>query len=149
MTGITGQIDLAQEGVNDVMLVVWTNGQSFSGRSKVRTWIMGIAYRKALKLVRSSRRWQDRFKLMDSAQWNEPSDLSSEPSSSIESLDALGYALRSLPPKQRAVIELTYRYGYSYEEIATIVDCPVNTVKTRMFHARANLKRIVPELFGD
>jgi len=149
MTGITGQIDLAQEGINDVMLVVWTNGHSFGGRSKVQTWIMGIAYRKALKLLNASRRWRDRFKSADAADWNELSDRTSEPSSSIESLDALGHALRRLPAKQRAVVELTYRYGYSYEEIAAIVDCPVNTVKTRMFHARATLKRIAPDLLRD
>ncbi len=58
---ITGRLDLAQEGVNDVMLVVWRNGRSFGGRSSVSTWIMGIGYRKALKLLAASRRWTDRF----------------------------------------------------------------------------------------
>ncbi len=48
---ITGRLDLAQEGVNDVMLVVWGNSRSFGGRSSVSTWIMGIGYRKALKLL--------------------------------------------------------------------------------------------------
>jgi len=47
---ITGRLDLAQEGVNDVMLVVWRSSRSFGRRSMVSTWIMGIAYRKALKL---------------------------------------------------------------------------------------------------
>jgi len=36
---LTGRLDLAEEGVNDVMLVVWTNGGAFAGRSKVSTWI--------------------------------------------------------------------------------------------------------------
>jgi RNA polymerase sigma factor (sigma-70 family) len=145
--GITGRLDTAQEGVNDVMLVVWTNGKSFSGRSKVRTWIMGIAYRKALKLHQSTRRWQERYTGIESDDWNELSDLTGEPSRKVESLDALEHALRKLPPKQRAVVELAYRYGYSYEEIAAVVECPVNTVKTRMFHARANLQRVAPELY--
>jgi RNA polymerase sigma-70 factor (ECF subfamily) len=57
--------------------------------------------------------------------------------------------MRKLPAKQRAVVELTYFYGYSYEEIAAIVDCPVNTVKTRMFHARARLKSLLPALGKD
>ena len=52
---LTGRLDLAEEGVNDVMLVVWTNGGAFAGRSKVSTWIWGIAYRKALKLLERSR----------------------------------------------------------------------------------------------
>ena len=38
------------------------------------------------------------------------------------------------------VLELTYYLGHSCEEIAQIMDCPVNTVKTRMFHARRKMK---------
>lgn len=147
--GITGSLDASQEGINDVMLVIWTNGRSFGGRSRVRTWIMGIAYRKALKLAHQARQWRERFKSAEVGDWNELSDPSSEPSKSAEIADWLEFALRELPVKQRAVVELTYRYGYSYEEIAEIVECPVNTVKTRMFHARAALRRVVPEAFGD
>ena len=58
----------------------------------------------------------------------------------------LGRALCSLSPEQRAVVELTYYYGLAYTEIAEIVGCPVNTVKTRMFHARRRLKELLPEL---
>ena len=43
-------------------------------------------------------------------------------------------------------MELCYELGYSCEEIATIMDCPVNTVKTRLFHARAKLQRLLPQL---
>jgi RNA polymerase sigma factor (sigma-70 family) len=48
-----------------------------------------------------------------------------------------------LPPDQRAVVELTYFHGCSYPEIAGIVGCPVNTVKTRMFHARRRLRGLL------
>ena len=40
---ITRRLDLAEEGVNDVMLVVWRDSRAFQGRSYVSTWIMGIA----------------------------------------------------------------------------------------------------------
>jgi len=144
---ITRQLSAAQEGVNDVMLVVWKNGHKFAGRSKVRTWIMGIAYRRSLKLAQSQRRWTERFKNGNVDDVIEPSDPQSEPSQSIEAADRIEAALRLLPEKQRAVVELIYRFGYSYEEIANVIGCPVNTVKTRMFHARAALKRAAPEEF--
>jgi RNA polymerase sigma factor (sigma-70 family) len=51
----------------------------------------------------------------------------------------------SLSVEQRAVVELTFYHGYTYREIATIVDCPVDTVKTRMFHARRRLKALLAE----
>ena len=49
-------------------------------------------------------------------------------------------ALAQLSPEQRAVVELTYYYGCPYREIAEILDCPVETVKTRMFYARRRLR---------
>ena len=52
-------------------------------------------------------------------------------------------ALNKLSPEQRAVVELTFYDECSYREIAVIVGCPENTVKTRMFHARRRLKRLL------
>ena len=54
-------------------------------------------------------------------------------------------ALAQLPLEQRLVLELTYYLDHSCEEIADIMECPVNTVKTRMFHARRKLR----VLLGD
>ena len=148
---ITGQLETAQEGVNDVMLVVWRNAASFEGKSRVSTWILGVAYRKALKLRQGARRWTERFKAADA----DSDELSAPASEHIgrtelrDLRDLLDHGMRHLPAKQRAVVELTYFYGYSYEEIAAIVDCPVNTVKTRMFHARARLKSLLPALGQD
>jgi DNA-directed RNA polymerase specialized sigma24 family protein len=41
------------------------------------------------------------------------------------------------------VVELTFYEDYSYPEIATIIGCPLNTVKTRMFHARRRLAQVL------
>ncbi len=146
---ITGQLELAQEGINDVMLVVWEKGRTFSGRSTVSTWILGIAYRKGLKLHEKSRRWSDRFKAAEIHDWNEPFLPSEKPTDEFVTQDLLARALRQLSPEQRAVVELTYFHGYSYQEISEIAGCPINTVKTRMFHARAKLRTLLPALGGD
>jgi RNA polymerase sigma-70 factor (ECF subfamily) len=142
---ITGRLDLAQEGVNDVMLVVWRSSASFGRRSTVSTWIMGIAYRKALKLLAASRRWTGRLADDPIEDLVERSPLVAEHSDD-DLRDLLDGALRHLSAEHRAVVELTYFYGCSYEEIAVIAACPVNTVKTRMFHARAKLKTLLPAL---
>jgi RNA polymerase sigma-70 factor, ECF subfamily len=60
--------------------------------------------------------------------------------------ELLEHALERLSPDQRAVLELTYYLGHSCGEIAAIMDCPVNTVKTRMFHARNRLRVLIPAL---
>jgi RNA polymerase sigma-70 factor (ECF subfamily) len=146
---ITGRLELAQEGVNDVMLVVWRSSRAFGGRSSVSTWIMGIAYRKALKLLAASRRWTTRFSGVPFDELVERSDALAEQSDDGDLRDLLDVALRHLSAEHRAVVELTYFYGCSYEEIAAIAACPVNTVKTRMFHARAKLKKLLPDLGKD
>ena len=147
---VTGQFELAQEGVNDVMLVVWKKSASFEGRSSVSTWLMGIAYHKALSLSRDSRRWLDRrAPVTDFEDWIERFGPGEEPSQSVDLRDLLDQALRQLSREQRAVVELTYFHGCSYQDIALVMRCPVNTVKTRMFHARAKLRKLVPQLGRD
>jgi RNA polymerase sigma-70 factor (ECF subfamily) len=148
MQRITGSLELAQEGVNDVMLTVWRSAKSFGGRSSVSTWIMGIAYHKALKALASRRRWSSRFGLRVD-DFEDRSELAVEPAEHRDLRDLLDKALDTLPPAQRAVVELTYFNGHSYEEIAAIAGCCVNTVKTRMFHARAKLRKALPALAHD
>lgn len=143
---LTGDLGTAQEGVNDVMLVVWRKADGFAGRSLVSTWIMGIAYRKAMRLGARLRRWTHRFKAADWSASVEPVTGTGGLTDELVTRDLLARAIRYLPPKQQAVVELTYFQGCSYEEIAGIVGCPENTVKTRMFHARAKLKEVLPQL---
>ncbi len=49
-----------------------------------------------------------------------------------------------LSADHRAVVDLTYFHGMGYREIADIMGCPIDTVKTRMFHARRKLQRVIP-----
>jgi RNA polymerase sigma-70 factor (ECF subfamily) len=60
----------------------------------------------------------------------------------------LAHGLSTLPFEQRATLELAYFVGHSCEEIAAIMECPVNTVKARMFQARIKLRNLLPKLGG-
>ena len=137
--------ELVEEAVNDTLLAVWQGARSFDGRSRPSTWILGIAHRQALKALTRQRR-RDRDAGL------EPADFAPAPADGPEHLAAhrelassLGRALAQLPPEQRAVVELTYFHGCSYPEIAEVLDCPVNTVKTRMFHARRRLRGLLAD----
>ena len=142
---LVGHGGLAEEVVNDTMYVVWSRASTFAGRSKVSTWIFGIAYKQAVKrLEREGRHRLDRLP----EDWESMEDTLSVDSeiSRLQREESLEKAMRRLSERQRSVVELTYQFGYSYAEIAEIVGCPVNTVKTRMFHARAQLRRILETL---
>ena len=145
---ITRSLELAQEGVNDVMLTVWRNGMSFGRRSSVSTWIMGIAYHKALKALASRQRWSSRFGF-NLDDFEDRSEMAVDPEEHRDLRETLHKALEALSPAQRAVVELTYFGGYSYEEIAAIMGCGENTVKTRMFYARAKLRKALPAVAND
>lgn len=135
---ITQRMDTAEEVVNDTMLTVWRKAESFAGRSRVSTWIFGIAYRKALRARSRTRPAHEELELEEVAD-----PVQSERLEAIFSRDQLAQALNRLPPEQRAVVELTYVHGYKYTEIAEIADCPVGTVKTRMRHAREKLRNML------
>ncbi len=132
---------LVEEVVDDVMFVVWTDARKYRGKSAVSSWIFGIAYRKALSALRREGRYE--------APLRRDIETADPHGGSHADLELIHAGLAGLSPDHRQVIELTYFCGYSYQEIAEIADCPVNTVKTRMFHARRRLKVLLPRLAGD
>ena len=139
---LTSRYEICEEITNDTLWTVWKNASAFRGASLVSTWIMGIAYRHAMRTLRRAGRMapaQDAdtaATIVDSTQ------------ALAETREWLDRGLAELPFEQRMVMEFTYFLGHSCEEIAAIMDCPVNTVKTRMFHARRKLKLSLPRLAG-
>ena len=144
LTRLVRRYDIAEEVINDTMWVVWRKAADFRGASRVSTWIMGIAYRRALKTLQRVSAVTAHENPTDTL----PELTTDEPLRSDELSDWLAVALERLPVEQRVVLELTYLLGHSCEEISTIMDCPVNTVKTRMFHARQKLRVMLPKLAG-
>jgi len=130
---------LVEEVLNDTLFVVWNQAERFNGQSKVSTWIFAIAYRKALKAIAA----HDEPMAPPPDDEQPMIDDSEHPESRMSHAQlraAIDVALRGLSADQRAAVELTYFHGFSYPEIAQIVECPTDTVKTRMFHARRRLK---------
>jgi RNA polymerase sigma-70 factor (ECF subfamily) len=144
LTRLTSHFDVAEEIINDTFLIVWRKARDFRGDSQPSTWILGIAYRRARNAFRSATRITAGENLEALLQ----PLTSHEPMQTEELRDWLVQALAHLPVEQRMAVQLCYELGYSCEEIATIMNCPVNTVKTRLFHARAKLQKLLPALGG-
>jgi len=138
---LTRRTEIIEETINDTFWVVWQKAGDFRGQSLVSTWIIGIAYRCALKALR-------RNAGASSAASFEPEEIGYEPGVAREREDWLGQGLKHLPLEQRSTLELAYYVGHSCEEIAQIMECSVGTVKARMFHARVKLRNLLPELAG-
>jgi RNA polymerase sigma-70 factor, ECF subfamily len=138
----TPRYETIEEIINDTFLVVWQQAGKFRGASQVSTWIIGIAYRIALKA------WRRDDAHRNSQLTDELPEHSVEPALELERQDWIASALRQLPIEQQMTIELAYNLGHSMEEIAAITHCPVGTVKARMFHAREKLRQYLPALAG-
>jgi RNA polymerase sigma factor (sigma-70 family) len=131
--------------MTDTMLVVWRRSDTYNRQSKVSTWIFAIAYRTALKALRK----QD-----DPVELEADEELTSEDSGPEQRLIAdqtrsqVLRGLEALSVEQRSVLVLTYFHELPYGEIARIVDCPVDTVKTRVFHGRRRLRALLQDDSG-
>lgn len=152
---LTRRPELVEEVLNDVMLTVWTDASRFAGRSRPSTWIFGIAHHKVLRALRPH--GAEPLGVAErSAAPATARRIEEEPSGETPAEDRaiqhelageIGRALSALSADHRAVVELAYYEEFSYPEIAAILGCPVNTVKTRMFHARRRLREIL-QSFG-
>jgi RNA polymerase sigma factor (sigma-70 family) len=128
---------VAEEVLDDTLLIVWRRPERYNGRSRVSTWIFAIAYRQALKALR---RCDDPVEDRAAAA---RATIEAGPEQQLgrrQAQDVLLRAIGELSPDHRAVIDLTYFHEIGYREIAELMDCPQDTVKTRMFHARRRLK---------
>jgi RNA polymerase sigma factor (sigma-70 family) len=141
---VTGRMNVVEDVINDTMIVIWRKADGYRAAARPSTWIFGIAYRKALKALSRELRAPETM--------DELPEVEQPPADSLdrESLHAaIRQAVMRLPPEHRAVVDLTFFSNRSYEEAAQILDCPVGTVKSRMFHARAKLRPLLSQMLGD
>jgi RNA polymerase sigma-70 factor, ECF subfamily len=142
LSRFTPRYENVEEIINDTFMVVWQSAKDFRYASQVSTWVIGIAYRTALKSLRRQKNHTAARSLDDYP------EQTIDPTFDTEVQDWLRQGLDQLPVEQRLTLELAYHMGHSLEEIAAITDCPVGTVKARMFHAREKLRLYLPSLSG-
>jgi RNA polymerase sigma-70 factor (ECF subfamily) len=123
--------DLAQE----VFVKLWRALPRYDGRAQLSTWIYAITRNAAISALRTRRR---------SVSLSDPAVLA-EVESREPALDsgpgdtALWRQVEALPEKQRQAVTLYYQDERSVDEVAAMMGLPVNTVKTHLHRARANL----------
>lgn len=121
---------LAEEVVQETMITVWNRADTYSGKSRVSTWIFGIARHKAYTILRSEKKG-DRAP--------EKAITIDDPAPTIERQERVHAAIAGLPPDQREIIFLTFYENLPYKAIAGLLDIPEGTVKSRMYHAKKKL----------
>ncbi len=132
---------LAEEATQDAFLKLWSRARLFlNERGSLLLWLLTIARRTALDRLRLEGR---RPVLSDS---NDPDDLwqiipDADSLPEETRWRSLHFAVQSLDPDHRQVIELAYYQGLSQSEIAEVLGWPLGTVKTRMRSAMDHLRQ--------
>lgn len=147
MRSVCNDGDAIDEAYNEVMYVVWNKAETFQGNSKVSSWIFGIAYRVSRDLSRKQQRFGHLVERFEDYMIDHPVDSNENEDHSVRQL--VQHAMLSLSSKQKMVLELHHFMGFSVKEIAEITNAPVNTVKTRLHHARHLLRETVESLENE
>lgn len=121
----------AEDVTQEVFIDVWRKATRFDvERGKAKTWIMTIAHRRAVDTVRRSeaQKRQDHHGAPDEVSHDEPGDALM----AAEEHGAVRDCLETLTELQLESVRMAYFNGYTYGEVATLLEKPLPTIKTRM-----------------
>lgn len=130
---LAGDDETAWDVMQDVWVSVLRDLRRLQDPTRFRPWIFRIVRNKSADVVRQSGRRQKLIRAQDARPSKE----------AIPNRVEVHDALSSLPEHDGTLLALHYIEGFAYEELATILDVPVGTVKSRLHAARERLKNLL------
>lgn len=139
---IMNEATLAEETLVEVMIAIWKGLNTFKGQSKVSTWIFGIAHHKAVDALRKvTSQQRGGMPLEDIVETAESHENPLEDMQQKRMATLTNQALTTLSPDHREILHMAFYEELSYPEISELLGIPVNTVKTRVYYAKQQLKK--------
>jgi RNA polymerase sigma-70 factor, ECF subfamily len=142
-----GREEDARDVVQEAFLRAYRGLRGFKGQAKFSSWL----YRITLNLCRDWIRRERRAPIAQVPEGTDPIDLADRqaaPTESVEDLvsrremsKAVSQAMAELPEEQRTAILMKEYHGLTFQEIADVLDCPLSTVKTRLYQGLSVLRR--------
>ena len=130
--------DLEQE----VYLKIWKNSDKYKEQGSIKSWICSIAKNTSLDYLKSSYHKVQQTSTSEDLVLTNIKDKKNSPEANIVKLERqkrIVKAINSLKPKFKEVIILCEINGYSYEECANRLKCPIGTIKSRIYNAKKEL----------
>jgi RNA polymerase sigma-70 factor (ECF subfamily) len=142
-----GREEDARDVVQDAFLRAYRGLPGFKGEAKFSSWL----YRITLNLCRDWIRRERRAPVVQPPEGTDPLQLADDRAAETESVEdlvarremslAVAKAMAELPEEQRSAILLKEYHGLTFQEIADMLDCPLSTVKTRLYQGLSVLRR--------
>ena len=127
--------DLAQE----TFIRAYRSLTKYRGKGKFSSWLYRIAYNLFISHIRKKREFT-------SSSEDKPIEGEVPPETErIQLKMDLAHAMKQLREPERAAINLCYQKGYSHEEAAEILDCPIGTIKTNILRGKNKLRLFLKE----
>jgi len=123
----------ASDILHDVFMDIWRVAGSFEGRSQVKTWIFGIAYRKVIDVHRK----RARVTVTDDVpETSDVQDAADTTYAAQQEAEHLRYCVGTLSDEHRSAISLAFYEDMTCAEISEVAGVPEGTIKSRLHHAK-------------
>lgn len=132
---------LAEDVVQETFIKAWQHADTFAGEVPIRNWLLRIAHNVAVSTLRTIRDQATDPGTLPQTSRTEPG-----PDTVVETRMTITDALEQLDPLSRSIVVLREVEMFSYDEISDILDLPLPTVKTRLFRARGQFKKMAEDL---
>jgi RNA polymerase sigma-70 factor, ECF subfamily len=135
---LTGSGDDAADLVQESFLAAMKSAPNFRGDARLTTWLIAILRNQYSLFLRGRRKW--RLAPLEAATGAKAAD----PVPPVRpEVVAILQRVKRLPEELRTALVLFYLEGMRYHEIAEAMECPVGTVRSRLFEARERLKKMM------
>ena len=145
---ITRDAETAEEVLQDTFYRLYSHAAQIDGSLPLLPWLYRVAANLSYNQGRRRSFWSEPFHALAEHLRVPALRLPEQIAERHELQETVRAMLDELPPHHRAVLVLHYLEDYSIPEIATILDCPEGTVKSRLHHARKLLRAYLQRRYG-
>lgn len=132
-------VEEARDATQEAFFKAYRSLRTFKPGAKFSTWIFAIAYHACCDRLARNKRYSNE-EMPDKA---DPAPGPEREAIALDEARRLRAAIDSLPEKYRTVITLYHLQGKQYEEIADVLGLPLGTVKTHLFRAKEQLRKLL------
>ncbi len=132
---------MAEDVLIETYTEVWRSARRFRGDSQVLTWVIGIARNLAMNLARKKK-----INELDIDSVHNQLVVQAHCVEESERAELIARAIDLISANHREVLDLVFFQEFTYKEISQLIGIPVNTVKTRVFYAKEELRNTLKDM---